>query len=228
MEARGVSGPSLMFETGSANDWLMRLYGKSTLEPITNSLTYVVYKMLPNNTDFTVFKAAGYQGFNLAFIGDVGHYHTPLDNWENSSPTTLQHQGANAFSSLLALANAPDLNAPAADSMFFDVFARTVIVWPLHLVMPASVAALFLLSIAAGLLVRTVHMTTRQAVHGSLAALANVLLGGALSVGVLLLLRFLGRIPPMEAPPSIAHPLAMHVGFAAFALLTATPTPPCS
>ena len=86
MEARGVSGPSLMFETGSANEWLMRLYAKSTLEPITNSLCYVVYKTLPNNTDFTVFKAASYQGFNYAFIGDVAHYHTPLDNFEMPRP----------------------------------------------------------------------------------------------------------------------------------------------
>jgi hypothetical protein len=211
-----------MFETGSANEWLMHLYGKSTLEPVTNSLCYVVYKMLPNNTDFTIFKAAGYQGFNLAFIGDVAHYHTPLDNWENSSPTTLQHQGANALSSVLALANAPDLSAPAADSMFFDVFARTVFVWPIDLVMPAAVAALFLLSLAAVLLVRKGHMTSRQAVYGSLAALANVLLGGALSVGVLALLRFLGRIPPMQGPPWIAHPLPMHVGFAALTLLIAT------
>ena len=221
MEARGVSGQSLMFETGSANEWLMRLYGKSTLEPVTNSLTYMVYKMLPNNTDFTVFKAAGYQGFNLAFIGDVGHYHTPLDNWENSSPSTLQHQGENALSSVLALANAPDLDPPAADSMFFDVFARTVIVWPIDFVMPSSVAALFILSIAAVLLVRKGHMTLRQAVYGSIAALANVLLGGALSMGVLVLLRFLGRIPALQAPPWIAHPLAMHVGFAALTLLTA-------
>ena len=133
MEARGVSGPSFMFETGSANAWLMRLYGKTTLEPITNSLCYVIYKMLPNNTDFTVFKAAAYQGFNLAFIGDVGHYHTPLDNWENSSASTMQHQGANALSALLALANSPDLNHPASNSMFFDVLARSVIVWPIEL-----------------------------------------------------------------------------------------------
>jgi hypothetical protein len=222
MEARGIAGPSLMFETGAANEWLMRLYGKSTLEPVTNSLSYVVYKLLPNNTDFSVFKAAGYQGFNLAFIGDVAAYHTPLDSWENSSPTTLQHQGANALSCVLALADAPDLNLPAADSMFFDVFARSVIVWRIDCVMPAAVAALFLLSVAAVLLVRKGHMTSRQAAYGSLAALANVLLGGALSVGVLALLRFLGRIPPWRGPSWIAHPLAMHVGFAAMTLLIAT------
>jgi hypothetical protein len=200
----------------------MRLYGRSTLEPITNSLCYVIYKTLPNNTDFTIFKAASYQGFNLAFIGDVAHYHTPLDNFENASPTTMQHQGANALSALLALANASDLTPPAADSLFFDVLARWVFVWPIGFVLPAALAALALLMAAAVLLIRKGYMSFANAAYGLLGALANVLLGGALGVAVLALLRFLGRLPPIQGPSWIAYPLAMHVGFAALALLTTT------
>ena len=162
MDTRGVSGPSLMFETGTANAWLMRLYGRSTLEPITNSLCYVIYKTLPNNTDFTVFKTASYQGFNLAFIGDVADYHTPLDSFENASPSTMQHQGANALSGLLALANAVNTSPPAADSLFFDVLARTVIVWPIGLVLPAALAALVLLAAAAILLNRQGHLSSAR------------------------------------------------------------------
>jgi hypothetical protein len=221
MEARGTSGPSFMFETGSANAWLMRLYGATTLEPITNSLCYVIYKMLPNNTDFTVFKAAAYQGFNLAFIGNVGQYHTPLDNWENSSASTMQHQGANALSALLALANSPELSHPPSNSMFFDVLARSVIVWPLSFVLPAAIVALVLLLAAAAVLMRKGYLSVDQAVSGFFGALVNVLLGGVLSVGALVLLRFLGRLPPMQAPPWIAHPIAMHVAFAALTLLSA-------
>jgi Peptidase family M28 len=222
MDTRGVSGTSLMFETGAANAWLMRLYGSSTLEPITNSLCYVIYKTLPNNTDFTIFKAASYQGFNLAFIGDVAYYHTPLDSFESASPATMQHQGANALSGLLALANATDLSPPAADSLFFDVLARTVIVWPIGLVLPASLAALVLLAAATVLLIRKGHLNSRQAAYGFLSALANVLLGGALAIAVLALLHFLGRLPPIQGPSWIAHPLAMHVGFSALTLLTTT------
>jgi Peptidase family M28 len=222
MDTRGVSGPSLMFETGTANAWLMHLYGRSTLEPITNSLCYVIYKTLPNNTDFTIFKAASYQGFNLAFIGDVAYYHTPLDSFENASPTTMQHQGANALSGLLALANTPDLSPPAADSLFFDVLARTVIVLPIGFVPPASFAALALLAAATVLLIRRGHLSSRQAAYGLLGALANVLLGGALGIGVLALLSFLGRLPPIQGLSWIAHPLAMHFGFAALTLLTTT------
>jgi hypothetical protein len=222
MDTRGVSGPSLMFETGTANAWLMRLYGGSTLEPITNSLCYVIYKTLPNNTDFTIFKAASYQGFNLAFIGDVAYYHTPLDSFENTSPATMQHQGANALSALLALANASDLTPPAADALFFDVLARTVIVWPVGFVLPAALVALALLFAAAVLLIRKGCMSFAHAAYGFLGALANVLLGGALGVGVLALLRFLGRLPPIQGPSWIAYPLAMHVGFAALTVLTTT------
>jgi len=222
MDTRGVSGPSLMFETGTANAWLMHLYGRSTLEPITNSLCYVIYKTLPNNTDFTIFKAASYQGFNLAFIGDVAYYHTPLDSFANASPSTMQHQGDNALSGLLALANATDINAPAADSLFFDVLARWVIVWPIGLVLPASLVAIAFLAAAAVLLIRRGHLSYAQAAFGFLSALANVVLGGVLAIGVLALLRFLGRLPPIQGASWIAHPLAMHVGFSAITLLTTT------
>jgi len=222
MDTRGVSGPSLMFETGSANAWLMRLYGSATIEPITNSLCYVVYKMLPNNTDFTVFKEAGFQGLNFAFIGDVAYYHTPLDNWENSSATTMQHQGANALSSLLALADSQDLSPPPSDSMFFDVLARTVIVWPIAAVLPAAAAALAMLLFGQVLLMRSGRLTANQALFGLLGAFVNLLLGAALSIAVLMLLRLLGRLPPMGSPSWIAYPMAMHVGFAALTVFCAT------
>jgi hypothetical protein len=222
MDTRGVSGPSLMFETGTANAWLIRLYGRSTLEPITNSLCYVIYKALPNNTDFTVFKAASYQGFNLAFIGDVAYYHTPLDSFENATPSTMQHQGANALSGLLALANASDSSPPAADSLFFDVLARAVVVWPIDLVLPAAIAALVFLAAATVLLVRRGHLSYGQAAYGFLGALTNVLLAGAIGMALLALLRFLGRLPPIRGLSWIAHPLAMHVGFVALTLLTTT------
>src|ERR1700729_2230431 len=168
MDSRGVSGPSLMFETGTANAWLMRLYGSSTLDPITNSLCYVIYKLLPNNTDFTIFKAASNQGFNLAFIGGVAFYHTTLDSFENASPSTMQHQGANALSGLLALASASDINPPAADSLFFDVFARGVVVWRVGFVLPSTLAALALLAAATVLLIRRGHLSYAQAAYGFL------------------------------------------------------------
>jgi len=71
IDNRGTSGPSLMYETGDANSWAMRQYVRKVSRPATNSLLYFAYKNLPADTDFTVFKQAGYQGVNFAAVGDV-------------------------------------------------------------------------------------------------------------------------------------------------------------
>jgi hypothetical protein len=91
-------------------------------------------------------------------------------------------------------------------------------------VLPGALAALALLAAAAVLLIRKGYLGAPQAAYGFLGALVNVLLGGALAVGVLALLRFLGRLPPIQGPSWIAYPLAMHVGIAALSLLTTTAT----
>jgi hypothetical protein len=124
LDARGTSGPSLMFETGSANGWLMRLYASAIARPMTNSLYYVVYKQLQNDTDFTAFKSAAYQGFNFAFIGHVGRYHTPLDSVANASADSIQHQGDNALAALSALINSPTLQPPSRNRFSSTVSQR--------------------------------------------------------------------------------------------------------
>lgn len=221
MDTRGISGPSLMFETGSANSWLMHLYQSATSRPITNSLYYVVYKLLPNDTDFTVFKAAGYQGFNFAFIGDVSHYHTPLDNWANADLGSIQHQGDNALGALLALAKSSDLQAPATESVFFDVFARAIVVWPANFTLPAALVLLAVLLAQAALLARCGALSVRQMLWGIGGALGNFLLCTVLAVSTLALLRFSGKLPPLNNGPWLAYPLPMNIAAAAMAVLPA-------
>ena len=124
LDSRGTSGQSLMFETGSANDWVVRLYARHAAHPAANSIFYTVYQQLPNDTDFTVFKAAGYQGLNFAYVGDVVHYHTPLDNSANVNLASLQHHGENALPSIVALANSDLANPPQREAVYFDLFGH--------------------------------------------------------------------------------------------------------
>ncbi len=123
LEARGTSGTSLMFETGTANAWAIGLYGSAVRRPVTNSIYYFGYQQLPNDTDFSVYKAASYQGFNFAYIGDVGRYHTPLDTWQNAAPSSIQDQGNRALASLLALVNAT-VCGRRTRKRFFSIFLR--------------------------------------------------------------------------------------------------------
>jgi Peptidase family M28 len=218
MDSRGVSGASLMFETGTANVSLMHLYAAAARRPVTNSLFYVVYKALPNDTDFTVFKAAAYQGFNLAFIGNVAYYHTPLDNWANASASSIQHQGDNALSALLALEDSADLHPAAGEALFFDVFARGIVVLPVGIALPVALAALALLVAEAALLKRRGLIKGREALWGWIAAFINVFCSGALAFAVLVLLRAFGALPPLDMGPWIAHPLPMHIASGAIAL----------
>jgi hypothetical protein len=51
--------------------------------------------------------------------------------------------------------------------------------------------------------------------------LTAVILGALLSVGCVVLLEALGKLPPLDAGPWLAYPLAMNVAAAAMALLTA-------
>lgn len=91
VEARGVKGPALLFETSPGNGKVMELYGEAS-RPSGMSLTSVVYNFLPNDTDFSVVKDS-IPGMNFAVIDNLRHYHTNLDNYSNISLKSLQHYG---------------------------------------------------------------------------------------------------------------------------------------
>jgi len=102
-EARGSGGPSYMLiETNGKNGNLISEFKNASPEfPAANSLMYSVYKMLPNDTDLTVFREqADINGFNFAFIGDHFDYHTSLDTFDRLDRNTLLHQ-ADYFMSMV-------------------------------------------------------------------------------------------------------------------------------
>lgn len=92
IEARGVRGPALLFETSEGNGRLVDFYKNSGL-PYGYSLTSLVYGILPNNTDFSVVKN-DYPGYNFAVVDNLKFYHTDRDNYSNISLESIQHYGA--------------------------------------------------------------------------------------------------------------------------------------
>ncbi len=221
MDARGTSGPSLMFETGTANAWLMRLYESAVARPFTNSLYYVIYKQLPNDTDFTVFKAAAYQGFNLSYVGNVGRYHTPLDNFANASGDSMQHQGDTALALLRALAETPALHPPVSETVYFDGFAHALIVWPAGFTLPAALLSLALLLGETVILTCKGAVTRRGIACGGLGTLCVLVSGVTLCAALLALGLAAGKVPPLASASWISQPVPMHIAAAAIALLAA-------
>ncbi|HEX4075850.1 MAG TPA: M20/M25/M40 family metallo-hydrolase [Candidatus Acidoferrales bacterium] len=209
LDARGTSGPSLLFETGEANEWAMRLYAQHAARPATSSIFYTVYEMLPNDTDFTIFKAAGYEGLNFAFIGDEVHYHTPLDNSANVTPESVQHQGENALPAVVAFANADLSHIPRRESVFFDLLGRATIRWPAKRTALFGVLAALLVFLEVAWLIHTKRLTLRDFLMGCVGWLVTIAVTGALAMILRQALFFAGSMPVNW----IAHQVPFEIAF---------------
>jgi hypothetical protein len=214
LEARGTSGPSLLFETGSANDWAIRLYGEHAARPAASSMAYTVYKQLPNDTDFTVFKAAGYQGLNFAYAGDVAPYHTPLDNSANVDPASLQHHGENALPMVLALANTGLQGLPGREAVFFDLFGRWIVRWPARRTLAFALGATILLALQIGWMLRNKRLMLREFLWGMIAWLVTLAVTGLVAFLLGRLIRAAGGTPVNW----VAHPLPIQIAYWSLAL----------
>ena len=82
-EARGNRGAMLMFETSGKDYELVRRFSEAVPQPVTMSIATAIYGMMPNGTDYTEFKNAGYHGLNFAMIEGDETYHQPTDTLEN-------------------------------------------------------------------------------------------------------------------------------------------------
>ncbi|TDE06048.1 M28 family peptidase [Flavobacterium sandaracinum] len=146
-EARGSSGPSYMLmETNKGNAGLVKEFAAAkTTFPVSNSLMYSIYKMLPNDTDLTVFREQGnIQGYNFAFIDDHFNYHTAQDDIHHLNKNTLAHQGSYLIPLLNYFSNT-DLNTTKSseDYVYFTI-PYTFINYPFSWVLPMVVIALVL------------------------------------------------------------------------------------
>ena len=147
-EARGSSGPSYMLmETSKGNAGLVKEFAaaKATF-PVSNSLMYSIYKMLPNDTDLTVFREQGnIQGYNFAFIDDHFNYHTAQDDINHLNENTLAHQGSYLMPLLNYFSNTNLNTTQASEDYVYFTIPYTFISYPFSWVLPMVVLAIALL-----------------------------------------------------------------------------------
>jgi hypothetical protein len=146
-DARGDSGPALMFETSNHNGWLVRQFALAAPSPVANSLMYDIYKLLPHDTDFTVFKEEGLSGLNFACIDGDAFYHTAQDTLARVDERTVQHEGSYALALARHFGNA-DLNrvSEEEDAVYFNLFGTHLVVYSAKLVLPLTALAALLLA----------------------------------------------------------------------------------
>lgn len=131
MDTRGDAGRAAMFQLGPRSGGLLDLYRQDARAPFANSLTGLLFRILPNDTDFTIAVGKDLPGLNFAFIGDQLAYHTPLATPEHLSKSSLQSMGGQVLPVARALAETPgplpDAGAPAA---YADLFGATLLALP--------------------------------------------------------------------------------------------------
>ena len=182
-EARGTSGPSYMLmEANNGNAALVEHFAKAKPKfPVSNSLMYSIYKMLPNDTDLTVFREEGkIQGLNFAFIDSHYNYHTTQDNLENLSPKTLKHQG-NYLMSMLTYFGNSDLRKleTSEDEVYFNTpfnFTHYSFDWNFPLIGLAF--ALFIAFVFIGVGKRVLHFA--DILRGFIPLLGSIVFSGLL------------------------------------------------
>jgi Peptidase family M28 len=199
-EARGDGGPATMFETSGGNGWLIREFAAAAPRPVANSLSYELYKILPNDTDMSVFKAAGLPGLNFAYVEGAARYHTGADHADAVSGRSLQHHGSYALALARHFGGLSLAPTKAADSVYFDLFGAWLVRYPAAWSMPlmSMVLALFAAVVALG--VGRGLLTPRGVVYGFLI----FLLGMVSAVVSVTLLWWAAR--------------ALHEGYGAFVL----------
>jgi hypothetical protein len=120
-EARGAAGAALMFETSAGNFPLIREFSRGAPLAIGNSLSREIYRLLPNDTDMTLFRAAGLNGLNFAYIQAVNRYHTRWDSVASLDERSLQHQGSSALALARHFGGLDYEIHPAADAVYFNL-----------------------------------------------------------------------------------------------------------
>jgi Peptidase family M28 len=138
-ENRGNRGPVWMFETGSGNAKVVHGFAQAVAQPLGSSLLNEMYKVMPNDTDLTIFKRAGLPALNFAAADGYMSYHTQLDRPEALDPGTLQQTGDTMLALVRHFGNRPLDALAAPDSIYADVPLigslqySTQWLWPLFL-----------------------------------------------------------------------------------------------
>ena len=130
METRGGGGRAFMFETGPKAGAMIDLYKNVVTQPSTTSMAVKLYSLLPNSTDLTAALKLGIPGYNLAFTGRAGLYHSPLSTPDTLEQGSLQHLGSQGLDLTRALVTASALPAAAPDVVFGDALGRFTFAYP--------------------------------------------------------------------------------------------------
>jgi hypothetical protein len=129
-DARCNAGPPVVAETNEGNGWVIDGYARSQGHHNASSLNYEIYKLLPNSTDYTPFKAAGIPGLNSAVIDGFVHYHSMTDIPANFDARSLQEEGDNMLAGARYFGNCDLRDTKSPDHTYFNIIGGWFVHYP--------------------------------------------------------------------------------------------------
>ncbi|MEV6490636.1 M20/M25/M40 family metallo-hydrolase [Actinoplanes sp. NPDC051633] len=174
-EARGSRGPVITFETSPDDNELIGVLAGAP-KPVGTSFAVEVYRLLPNDTDFTAFRNAGFRGLNAAYIDGAANYHAPTDTPGEMDRDSLQQHGDNALALTRAFGGR-DLNDLEArsDATYFPV-PGMLAHYPSFLVWPIAVVALLAVCWLGAAARRRGYVTRKRLIGGFVLAVVPIAL----------------------------------------------------
>jgi len=207
VEARGTRGRSLLFQTSPGDSKLIDLYAQNLPFYATSSLYAEIYRLLPNDTDLTLFIKQGFTSFNFAFSENVADYHTPFDRRDNLDPLTLQEQGSNMLGIASALEQTDYESLKGADDVYLDIFGQWLPRMPKSWALPLALLT-FVLMLAAAFRARLPEARMRDWVVALLIPPALLIMCVAAGFGAHMLAQAISG----HDDPSYAYPIALREG----------------
>lgn len=207
-EAVGGAGASELIETSGDEGLLLAEYAAADPHPVAYSYFADLVELLGgSDTDFTPFREAGVPGFHFAYLHGSPIYHTPDDDPESVSLSSLQHHGSHA---LALTRHFGDLDLARyqgdGDEVYFSLMGQVVIRYPPWWGL--------VLVVATGVLLGWILVTARRAHRLSLPRMAvgsAALLGLALGAAVVsdLIWRLVLGVFWRDNGPSVAAALVV-------------------
>jgi hypothetical protein len=187
-EARGNEGPAFMFETSEDNAWFVKEFAEAAPTPVAHSFIYNLYKLMPNDTDLTVFKEAGMNGLNFAFGEGLGHYHTTSDNLQKLDKESLQHHGEYMFNLVRHFGDLDLAKAHEGNQLFFNIFGKNMITYSEQLVLPIMLLVVLLFVVTMVHALRLKKLSILGTLAGLLVSLGGLIGSALVGMGLWVLL----------------------------------------
>lgn len=170
----------MIMEANNGNSKLVEAFTEANPKyPVATSLAYSIYKLLPNDTDLTVFRKEGaIQGFNFAFIDDHYDYHTALDIPERLDNNTLSHQASYLMPLLYHFSNANLNNFESEEDWVYFNSPFGMHHYPFSWVLPLAILLSILFVLALVISLRKYSFKAKQVANGFIAFIGVLVVNG--------------------------------------------------